>query len=101
MSSRDSSVERVGQVVNRTLDGVMVLRSCHVFDESAVDLLDRVMDDEVLLGQPIDHRSELRLAAGKVRKHQCVFGAVMLGRDPAVAGTEPAQRPVVLAQRSR
>lgn len=37
------------------MDGVVVLRACHVPNQCPVDLLDGVMNDHVLLGQPIDH----------------------------------------------
>ncbi len=68
-------------------------------DERAVDLLDRVVDDEVLVGEPLDHRLEARVAAGEVWEDGVVLEAVVLRDDGAVARAERAERPVVLAQR--
>src|SRR5712692_890221 len=48
---REVREEGVAQVIDSTLDGIMVLRSVHVLNERPVDLLDRVMNNQVLLGQ--------------------------------------------------
>ena len=71
----------------------------HVLDERLVDGLDRVVDDQVLLGEPVDHRLEVAVLAAQVREDRVVLERVVLGDDAAVAAAEGTQGPVVLAQR--
>ncbi len=75
-----------------------VLGVQEVLDQRAVDGLDRVVDDVVLLGQAIDDRLHAGVAA-QVREDRVVLERVVRGHDAAVARAERAQRPVVLAQR--
>ena len=50
--------QRVGEEVDRLLERLEVVGVVDVPDERAVDGLDRVVDDEVLVGEPVDHRRE-------------------------------------------
>ena len=90
--------ERVAEEVDRRLEAVEVGRPRDVVDEGAIDRLDRVVDDEVLVLQPLDHRAEPGLAAHEMREDRVVLEPVVLGDDAAVARAERAERPVVLAE---
>ena len=91
--------EGVAEEVDRLLDRVVVVRVRHVVDERPVDVLDRVVDDEVLFRQPVDHRLEGRVAAHEVREDRVVLEPVVTRDGSAVARAERAERPVVLAER--
>ena len=66
------------------------VRRRDLVDEGAIDRLDRVVDDEVLVLQPLDHRAEPGLAAHEMREDRVVLEPVVLGDDAAVAGAQNA-----------
>jgi len=55
-----------------------------VLNQRVVDLLNRLVDNEVLIGQPIDHWFELRFAARQVGETARSFAAVVRCYDAAV-----------------
>jgi hypothetical protein len=52
--------QRIGQ--EWLLDRLEVVGVPHVLDERAVDRLDGIVDDQVLVGEPIDHRRQRAVA---------------------------------------
>ena len=68
-------------------------------DERPIDPLEQVGDHLVLLLEPVDHGSQLRVAASQVGEDAAVLERVVVGDDAAVGLAEGAERPVVLADR--
>ena len=65
-------------------------------DQSLVDIVQHVMDDLVLVGQPVDHRAEARFACAQMWEDRLVFQYVVPRHEPAVGGAVRAEGPVVV-----
>ncbi len=73
----------------------------HQRHEGPVDVVEHVVDDLVLLLEPVDHRHRVGVAGAQVREDPGVLEAVVPGHDAAVRLAVGAERPVVLAHRHR
>src|SRR6478735_2789399 len=91
--------QRRPEPVDRAAEGRQPVGCGHHRDERAVDVLERAVDDVVLLLQPVQDGTEGRLALPQVREDRAVLDRVV-GRDQAAVGLAVgAQCPLVLAHR--
>ena len=67
--------------------------------ERPVDVVEHVVDDLVLLLEPVDHRAGVGVLRSQVREDRGVLERVVTGDDAAVRLAVRPERPVVLAHR--
>src|SRR5215813_8664077 len=88
--------QRVGEDVHRLLEPGEVSGVAQVIHQCLVDVAKHLVDDLVLVGQPVDHRAQARLARAQVREDRLVLEHVVPGHEPAVGGAVRAEGPIVL-----
>jgi hypothetical protein len=71
----------------------------HEFDQGTLEVLEHVMDDGVLFGEPIDHRLEICFAGAQMREDVGVLKTVMQSDHAAVRSTVGTYGPIVLSDR--
>src|SRR6266536_565640 len=86
----------VGEDVHRPLEPGEVRGVAQMIDQCLVDVVQHLMDDLVLVGQPVDHRAEARFACAQMREDRLVFEHVVPPHEPAVGGAVRAEGPIVL-----
>ena len=93
--------QRVGQQVDRVTQRPAARGVGDERDQGTVHLLDHVVDHEVLLYQPLDHRLQPWVGPTQGRQQAVVLDGVVGGHQPAVGLAVCAQGPVVLPHRHR
>src|SRR5256884_1559856 len=88
--------QRVGEDVHRLLEAGEISGLAQMIHQRLVDVVQHLMDDLVLVGQPVDHRLQAHLPCPQVREDRLVLEHVVPGHEPAVIGAVRAERPVIL-----
>src|SRR6266550_1328479 len=86
--------QRVGEDVHRLLEAGEIGGVAQMIHQRLVDVVQHLMDDLVLVGQPVDHRLQARLPGPQMREDRLVLEHVVPGHEPAVIGAVRAEGPV-------